>query len=202
MTGRTLGELPLLPTAVVGSHGTTGWLYVARQGVARGEFGPTDLEELYADATKLAIDDQERAGIDVLSDGEMRRLHFVQGFYGRLRGLEPLPVAEAADLSGRRRAAAPSPEREIRAIYERLLRQRGMPLDADLSQEKPVDQLTDEGFMQRLEDQRSGALAERGAARRALEREAERLWYALRGHRDGDIIGRDEQEELRSLGLA
>lgn len=83
--------LPLLPTTVVGSHGIPGWLHVARAAVARDEFGPTDLEELYADATRLAIDDQRRAHIDVLSDGEMRRLHFVQGFYGRLLGLEPLP---------------------------------------------------------------------------------------------------------------
>ena len=92
--------LPLLPTTVVGSHGIPGWLHVARTAVARGEFGPTDLEELYADATRLAIDDQERAGIDVLSDGEMRRLHFVQGFYGRLHGLQPLPVARRLGTPG------------------------------------------------------------------------------------------------------
>ncbi|MBI3971488.1 MAG: cobalamin-independent methionine synthase II family protein [Chloroflexi bacterium] len=92
--------LPILPTTVVGSHGIPGWLHVARQAVTRGEFGPTDLEELYADATRLAILDQERAGIDVLSDGEMRRLHFVQGFYGRLHGLEPLPVARKLGSPG------------------------------------------------------------------------------------------------------
>lgn len=92
--------LPLLPTTVVGSHGIPGWLHVARSAVTHGEFGSTDLEELYADATKLAIDDQERAGIDVLSDGEMRRLHFVQGFYGRLRGLEPLPVSRKLGSPG------------------------------------------------------------------------------------------------------
>ncbi|MBI3972048.1 MAG: cobalamin-independent methionine synthase II family protein [Chloroflexi bacterium] len=95
-----LERLPLLPTTVVGSHGIPGWLVVARQAAARGEFGPTDLEELYADATQLAILDQERAGIDVLSDGEMRRLHFVQGFYGRLYGLEPLPVARKLGAPG------------------------------------------------------------------------------------------------------
>jgi 5-methyltetrahydropteroyltriglutamate--homocysteine methyltransferase len=92
--------LPLLPTTVVGSHGLPGWLHVARAAVARGEFGPTDLEELYADATQLAILDQERAGVDVPSDGEMRRLHFVQGFYGRLHGLEPLPAARKLGAPG------------------------------------------------------------------------------------------------------
>ncbi|HEV2125174.1 MAG TPA: cobalamin-independent methionine synthase II family protein [Chloroflexota bacterium] len=92
--------LPLLPTTVIGSHGIPGWLHVARQAVTRDEFGPTDLEELYADATRLAVSDQERAGIDVLSDGEMRRLHFVQGFYGRLAGLQPLPVARKLGSPG------------------------------------------------------------------------------------------------------
>lgn len=97
MTGPSL---PLLPTSVVGSHGIPGWLHAARVAVARGEFGPTDLEELYADATRLAIQDMERAGIDVLSDGEMRRLHFVQGFYGRLSGLQPLPVTRKLGSPG------------------------------------------------------------------------------------------------------
>jgi 5-methyltetrahydropteroyltriglutamate--homocysteine methyltransferase len=92
--------LPLLPTTVVGSHGLPGWFHVARQAVARGEFGPADLEELYADATRLAILDQEQAGVDVLSDGEMRRVHFVQGFYGRLEGLEPLGPARRLGAAG------------------------------------------------------------------------------------------------------
>lgn len=97
---QALETLPLLPTTVVGSHGVPGWFHVARASVARGEFGPADLEELYADATRLAILDQESAGIDVVSDGEMRRLHFVQGFYGRLAGLEPLGAARKLGSAG------------------------------------------------------------------------------------------------------
>lgn len=96
----SLPPLPLLPVTVVGSHGIPGWLHVARQAVARGEFGPTDLEELYADATRLAVQDMEQAGVDVISDGEMRRLHFVQGFYGRLAGLQPLGVARKLGSAG------------------------------------------------------------------------------------------------------
>ena len=95
-----LAHLPLLPTTVVGSHGIPGWFHVARQAVARGEFGATDLEELYADATRLAIQDMEQAGVDVISDGEMRRLHFVQDFYGRLAGLQPLGAARKLGSAG------------------------------------------------------------------------------------------------------
>ena len=49
-----------------------------------------DVKETFDDATQLAIRDQERAGIDMICDGEMRRFFFVQSFYGRMEGLEPL----------------------------------------------------------------------------------------------------------------
>src|SRR5205823_5072384 len=45
---------------------------------------------MFDDATQLAIRDQERAGIDVICDGEMRRFFFVQTFYGRMEGIEQL----------------------------------------------------------------------------------------------------------------
>ena len=86
-------NLPLIPTSVVGSHGLPGWLYSSLDRVDHGEFGPTDERELYDDAVKLAIMDQERAGIDLITDGEMRRWKFVQSFYSRMTGLisqEPL----------------------------------------------------------------------------------------------------------------
>jgi 5-methyltetrahydropteroyltriglutamate--homocysteine methyltransferase len=83
-------QLPLLPTTVVGSHGIPGWVHLARDGARKG--GPADLAEVYDDATRVALLDQERAGVDVVSDGEMRRLHFIQGFYDRMTGLRSLGV--------------------------------------------------------------------------------------------------------------
>jgi 5-methyltetrahydropteroyltriglutamate--homocysteine methyltransferase len=88
---RSADSLPLLPTTVIGSHAIPGWLHLARAAIARGELGPTDIAELYNDATDLAIADQERAGIDQVADGEMRRLHFIQGFYQFITGLEAVP---------------------------------------------------------------------------------------------------------------
>ena len=38
---------------------------------------------------RLAVADQIEAGVDVITDGEMRRWKFVQGFYERMTGLEP-----------------------------------------------------------------------------------------------------------------
>ena len=81
-------DLPLLPTTVVGSHGLPGWIHHALEGVEADRFGPTDLRELYDDAVRLAVDDQITAGIDVITDGEMRRWKFIQGFYSRMTGIE------------------------------------------------------------------------------------------------------------------
>ncbi len=80
----------LLPTTVIGSHGLPGWLWLAREAMAEGRFGPTDIEETLADATRLAIQDQVDAGVDIVSDGEMRRVNFIVGFYGKLKGIEAM----------------------------------------------------------------------------------------------------------------
>ena len=87
-----LRELPLLPTTVVGSHALPSWIFLVREAQEAGRLGPVDLHEAYDDAVRLAIRDQIEAGIDVISDGEMRRVTFIRGFYGRLTGIEALPV--------------------------------------------------------------------------------------------------------------
>ena len=82
--------LPLLYTHVMGSHGFPGWFWTALDKIKAGEYGQTDARETFDDATQLAIRDQERAGIDVVCDGEMRRFFFVQTFYGKMDGLEEI----------------------------------------------------------------------------------------------------------------
>jgi 5-methyltetrahydropteroyltriglutamate--homocysteine methyltransferase len=86
-----LNDLPILPTSAVGSHAPTGWLLTAIEAIGRGEMGADDSEELMHDATDIAVLDMERAGLDVLVDGEMRRNDFNLGFYVRMQGIEPLP---------------------------------------------------------------------------------------------------------------
>jgi 5-methyltetrahydropteroyltriglutamate--homocysteine methyltransferase len=81
-----------LQTSVVGSHAHPGWFAHGIAAAERGEFGPADLEELLDDGVALAIRDQEEAGIDVISDGEMRRAGFFTAeFYRHLTGVRPLP---------------------------------------------------------------------------------------------------------------
>ncbi|NUQ04785.1 MAG: methionine synthase [Anaerolineae bacterium] len=84
-------NMPLLPTQVIGSYGTPGWLYVVREAMKRGEIGSVDIREAFDDATNLAIMEQEEAGVDVISDGEMRRFNFLVGFYDSIKGLEKIP---------------------------------------------------------------------------------------------------------------
>lgn len=81
-------DLPLLTTSVVGSHAYPGWLLAAMEQIDQGKFGATDIRETFDDAVDLAMLDQQRAGVDVISDGEMRRWYFVQSFYKRFEGLE------------------------------------------------------------------------------------------------------------------
>lgn len=84
-------NMPLLPTQVVGSYGTPGWLFVVRDAMKRGEMGKVDVAEVFDDATNLAIMEQEEAGVDVISDGEMRRFNFLVGFYDYIQGVEKIP---------------------------------------------------------------------------------------------------------------
>ena len=82
----------MLPTSVVGSHGLPGWVWLAREAMEAGRLGAVDVRELMEDATQAALLDQERAGVDVVSTGEMMRVRFIIGFYDRLTGIRPLPA--------------------------------------------------------------------------------------------------------------
>ena len=80
-----------LLTSVVGSHAHR-WFVAGIAGAERGDFGPADLAEMLDDAVDLAIRDQEAAGIDVITDGEMRRAGFFTAeFFRHLTGVRALP---------------------------------------------------------------------------------------------------------------
>jgi 5-methyltetrahydropteroyltriglutamate--homocysteine methyltransferase len=89
--------LPLIPTAVVGSHGKPGWWFTAVKAHEAGDFGPADLDEMFDDAANAAIHDMESAGLDVITDGEVRRLDgYVDSYYAIITGIQPLPVRRKA----------------------------------------------------------------------------------------------------------
>jgi len=83
---------PMLQTSVIGSYAWPSWFITAVEAIKCGQYGPKDISETLDDAVDMAIRDQEEAGLDVISDGEMRRFgFFTADFYGRLTGLEALP---------------------------------------------------------------------------------------------------------------
>lgn len=82
---------PIL-TTVVGSYPFPGWLeHAAADGNA---FGPADVAEMQDDATTVALMDQVRAGLDVITDGEQARFDFNLSFYAYLHGLELNPAVD------------------------------------------------------------------------------------------------------------
>jgi 5-methyltetrahydropteroyltriglutamate--homocysteine methyltransferase len=89
----TAHALPLIPSTVVGSHGRPGWWHLGVKAWEAGEMGPADLEELLDDAADTAIRDMEGAGLDIITDGEVRRLDgYVDSYYAIIKGIQPMPV--------------------------------------------------------------------------------------------------------------
>jgi 5-methyltetrahydropteroyltriglutamate--homocysteine methyltransferase len=114
----------LIPTTVVGSYPQPGWLVDRAQlgskvpRVRMPELWRVErrfLEEAQDDATLLAIRDMERAGIDIVTDGEMRRESYSNRFATALEGIDidnpgstinrsgvPIPVPRVAGPIRRR----------------------------------------------------------------------------------------------------
>ena len=90
-----------LLTSVVGSHAHPGWFVSGIAAAERGEFGPADITEMLDDAVDLALRDQEEAGVDIVSDGEMRRAGFFTAeFYAHLTGVRALPPERRLGAGG------------------------------------------------------------------------------------------------------
>ena len=87
--------LPPLTATVIGSWSFPGWYAKFCDDVRRQPelFGAEDRDEAVRDAVRLAVDDQLRAGAELVTDGEMQRVDFNLGFYDYMHGLRPLPAA-------------------------------------------------------------------------------------------------------------
>ena len=102
--------MQLLPTTVVGSYPQPDWL-VDRQMLGSRlpprtraleiwRVAPDLLEQAQDDATVLAIRDMERAGIDIISDGEIRRESYSNRFATALEGMDLDHPGTALDRTG------------------------------------------------------------------------------------------------------
>jgi 5-methyltetrahydropteroyltriglutamate--homocysteine methyltransferase len=82
------GQLPALPTTVIGSYSVPDWLERLKTDYHRGQLSGAQLESVHDVAIKAAIKDQEIAGIDIVSDGELRRDNDIDYILGRLPGVQ------------------------------------------------------------------------------------------------------------------
>ena len=78
----------VLPTTISGSLPKPGWLAPPRQLWAPWLLEGQALVEAKQDAVRLAIRDQESAGIDIITDGEVTRRHFVTSFIDALDSVD------------------------------------------------------------------------------------------------------------------
>ena len=97
-------ELPPLPTMGVGSYASPGWLIATRRLIAENRLGAQDIAELFDDATRVVVADQLDAGVDILTDGELRRQRFVYEMYDRIEGLRRVAPARQLGVPGYDRA--------------------------------------------------------------------------------------------------
>ena len=77
-----------LPTTVVGSYKKPAWLERTREAFESGEVDVDDWREAKDDAARLITKEHERAGLDAVVDGEMRRNEMVEYFAERIDGYE------------------------------------------------------------------------------------------------------------------
>jgi 5-methyltetrahydropteroyltriglutamate--homocysteine methyltransferase len=78
----------LLPTSTAGSLPKPSWLAQAETLWSPWKLQDEELIEGKQDALRLSLDDQQKAGIDVVSDGEQTRQHFVTTFIEHLSGVD------------------------------------------------------------------------------------------------------------------
>lgn len=78
----------LLQTTIAGSLPKPGWLAERVQLWAPWRWDGDALVEAKRDAVRLAVRDQEMAGIDIVGDGEQTRQHFVTTFIEHLQGVD------------------------------------------------------------------------------------------------------------------
>ena len=76
-----------LPTTVVGSYSVPEWLERLKTEYYQRRISAQHLTEIHEVAIKAAVKDQERAGIDIVSDGELRRDNDIDYFLARIPGV-------------------------------------------------------------------------------------------------------------------
>src|ERR1700756_409518 len=122
----TIGDT-LFPTTIAGSLPKPAWLAAPEKLWAPGGLEGEELAAAKDDATLLAPKIQEDAGIDIVSDGEQSRQHFVHGFLEAVEGIDFAKRVEMGIRNDRYKAMCPTVVGPLR------LRRRVHPREAQLA---------------------------------------------------------------------
>ncbi len=106
---------PLFPVSVVGSWSRPPWLVQALRKRQAGEISSAEFHRIADEAVLLASKYQEDAGVDIITDGEMRRDNFYSFVVEKLSGMRLMKVSELLDYM------------KDRAAFEEVLRALDVP---------------------------------------------------------------------------
>ena len=91
----------MLEPSIVGSLPKPSWLAAPNMLRAPWRLTGDDLSQAQDDAVRLAILEQEQAGLTTVTDGEVRRRHYIWGFLDGLTGVDTQNLAKARSRGGR-----------------------------------------------------------------------------------------------------
>src|SRR5713226_9804196 len=110
-----MAHTKLFPVTVVGSWTRPDWLIHALRRRQAGEISSKEFDHMADEAVLAAIKYQEDAGVDIVSDGEVRRDNFYSFVVEKLSGMKLMKVSELLDYM------------KDRAGFEEILRALDVP---------------------------------------------------------------------------
>src|SRR5262252_5514782 len=100
--------MALFPTTIAGSLPKPAWLAEPNRLWAPWRLAGDDLDDGKRDATLLALKLQEDCGVDIVTDGEQSRQHFVHGFLEYVDGIDFARKVEIGIRPDRYKAMVPT----------------------------------------------------------------------------------------------
>ena len=127
-----MSKTKLFPVTVVGSWPRPAWLVQALRKRQNGEITQAEFNQIADDAVLASIKYQEDAGVDIVTDGEVRRDNFYSFVTEKLSGIKLMKLSELMDYV------------KDRAGFEEILRASDVPSFA-IKSPIAIDKVTERG---------------------------------------------------------